>query len=591
MIVQCEACQTRFRLADEKIKPGGTKVRCSKCKEVFSVMPPEPEPVEEAVDFGSFNMEEVADDAPAETAASESIAEGTPATGKESPQESASEISAPPAESKQEESSDLDFSDLESEMGATVPDNELADEFSFVDTSQLADEEETDAVGEASAGEEAQEEGPLDEQTDFDDAFSETSDPDNALEFEFSEEPETTEAPTSDEIDFSTESPSATDEIDFSTDEPAGSDEIDFSTGESADDSALSFGEEAEATQEQDEPGEFSFGDDSDDNAFAFGDDEETPAEDSEESSGPGEFSFDDGDPFADDSPSEWDEPSDDSTSFDFEEPQFDTEDTSAEAPAAESGSDDLQFGEIDFAGDTEDDAPGFASNDDFSQATMEEKEEPESFSPQQESAPPRADEDDDDLSLPAPPPAKKSSLSRILILLVLLLVLLGGAAGILFMQEGTLNLNTVTQYLPFLQDYIGEAPASAPGDRIGINVSGSSYVNGTEGQMLIIQGAAVNNHPSTRSAITIKGVLLDAKGQTLLQQTVFCGNRLNDDDLKTMSFAAIEEAMNNQFGDSLSNMNVAAGASIPFTIVFRNVPEGLANINVEVVDSKPGAG
>jgi predicted Zn finger-like uncharacterized protein len=591
MIVQCEACQTRFRLADEKIKPGGTKVRCSKCKEVFSVMPPEPEPVEETVDFGSFNMEEVADDAPTETAASDSVPDDTPATEEEPAPASASEISAPPAEPKQQESSDLDFSGLESEMGDSTPADELADEFSFVDTSQVADEEETDAVGEASAKEELQEEGAFDGQTDFDDAFSETSDPDNALEFEFGEETETIAAPTSDEIDFSTESPSATDEIDFSTDDSAGPDEVDFSTGDSEDDSALSFDDEPEEPQEQDEPGEFSFGDDADDSAFAFGDEEETPSEDSEESSEPGEFSFDDGDPFADDSSSEWDEPSDDSSSFDFEEPQFDTEDTPTEAPAVESGGDDLQFGEIDFAGDNEDDAPGFASNDDFSQATMEEKEEPESFSPRQESAPPPAEDDDDDLSLPAPPAAKKSSLSRILILLVLLLVMLGGAAGFLFMQEGALNLNTVTQYLPFLQDYIGEAPASSPGDRIGINVSGSSYVNGTEGQMLVIQGAAVNNHPTTRSAITIKGVLLDAKGQTLLQQTVFCGNRLNDDALKTMSFTAIEEAMNNQFGDSLSNMNVAAGTSIPFTIVFRNVPEGLANINVEVVDSKPGAG
>jgi hypothetical protein len=36
--------------------------------------------------------------------------------------------------------------------------------------------------------------------------------------------------------------------------------------------------------------------------------------------------------------------------------------------------------------------------------------------------------------------------------------------------------------------------------------------------------------------------------------------------------------------------MNVAAGASIPFTIVFRNLPEGIANINVEVVGSKMGS-
>ena len=70
MIVQCEACQTRFRLADEKIKPTGTKVRCSKCKVVFTVTPPEPEPAEEAVDFGSFNMEKVTEDVPSEAAAS-----------------------------------------------------------------------------------------------------------------------------------------------------------------------------------------------------------------------------------------------------------------------------------------------------------------------------------------------------------------------------------------------------------------------------------------------------------------------------------------------------------------------------------------
>lgn len=35
MIVQCEQCKTKFRLADEKIGPRGAKVRCSKCAHVF----------------------------------------------------------------------------------------------------------------------------------------------------------------------------------------------------------------------------------------------------------------------------------------------------------------------------------------------------------------------------------------------------------------------------------------------------------------------------------------------------------------------------------------------------------------------------
>lgn len=83
--------------------------------------------------------------------------------------------------------------------------------------------------------------------------------------------------------------------------------------------------------------------------------------------------------------------------------------------------------------------------------------------------------------------------------------------------------------------------------------------------------------------------MLLDATGKILQQQTIFCGNYLAEETLRSMKYAQIEEAMNNQFGDSLSNMNVSPGKVLRFTIVFRNVPKEMANINVEVVDSKPG--
>ncbi len=40
MIIKCDKCQTSFKLPDEKIKPEGIKVRCSKCKNVFTIFPP-----------------------------------------------------------------------------------------------------------------------------------------------------------------------------------------------------------------------------------------------------------------------------------------------------------------------------------------------------------------------------------------------------------------------------------------------------------------------------------------------------------------------------------------------------------------------
>ncbi|MBN1573416.1 MAG: zinc-ribbon domain-containing protein [Deltaproteobacteria bacterium] len=41
MIVQCDHCNTKFNLPDEKLKPGGVKIRCTRCKEIFEVPGPE----------------------------------------------------------------------------------------------------------------------------------------------------------------------------------------------------------------------------------------------------------------------------------------------------------------------------------------------------------------------------------------------------------------------------------------------------------------------------------------------------------------------------------------------------------------------
>ena len=548
MIVQCQACQTRFRLANEKIKPGGTKVRCSKCKEIFTVTLPEPEPAEESVDFGSFNMEPVAEETPDETTASA----GNPEEGSSEPMGESFEPEAEPAAAAEPEerpvpadeslADEIDFSSLEEEMGSAVASGEIADEFSFADISQSAGDDETST------------------DTDFDAAAEETGGP---VEFDFGEDSSPTGKLESTTQDSTIEEEAGVEEFTFEStdDEPTGPSEF-------------TFAEDEESTEEspEGEPADFAFDDPNDkgdDNAFSF--DDETPA--------------------AAGQASEWGDESPAGDSFDFDEPRFDTDPAEPQSPPKASAEGGLQFGEIDFSSDDEDSGvPNFQTDNSFPGAIMEKQPEPEPF-PRHGQTPPAARDFGNVEPLPVPPPPKKSSLSRILLLLVLLLVVLGGAAGFQFMQEGSLNLNAVTEYLPFLKDYIGETQEVAPAERIGINISSSSYVNGQAGQMLVIQGTAVNNDTSRRSSITIKGTLLDANGTTLLQQTVFCGNALDDATLARMPFSAIEEAMNNEFGDSLSNMNIASGGSIPFTIVFRNLPSGIANINVEVVDSKSGAG
>lgn len=47
MIITCSNCQSRFNIKEELIKPDGSKVKCSKCQNIFTVFPPPPEPEED----------------------------------------------------------------------------------------------------------------------------------------------------------------------------------------------------------------------------------------------------------------------------------------------------------------------------------------------------------------------------------------------------------------------------------------------------------------------------------------------------------------------------------------------------------------
>jgi predicted Zn finger-like uncharacterized protein len=518
MIIQCEVCDTRFRLADEKLKTSGTKVRCSKCKHVFTVMPPAPEEAEEGIDFDAMNMEAVSEP----TLPPESPAIEEPASDDDDRRQEglATAAAADVGRDLEPDEMALDFSSLEQEMSAkSVDRGELAEEFSF-------------AIP-----------GPEDEETAED--LAERQSP----KFTF-EEP--TDEP----------SPAVGEHVE----------EFDF----------------ADPSVPETAPEEFTFGEPDDEAPPDFPDKPASAALNEEFGMADGieEFTFDD-EPEEDEEvvADQWrDEPAFDDTAFDFDEPAFDTEPPGATASTRD---DDLQFGEINLKSPSGEQTPHFGGEDDFSGASLSREESrerapaPKIPRPRQ-SPPPRMY---DDSPLEAPAIKRKSPLSRILFLLTLLLLALGSAAGYFYLEDGSLDINRI------LQRFTGETPPEVAEHKIGINILGSSYVNNRHaGQLLVVQGEAVNNFPTARSAITVKGLLVDANGKTLFQQTVSCGNPLDKTTVSKVPFSKIEEAMNNQFGDSLSNMNVASGVSIPFTIVFRNLPAGIASINVEVVGSKPGS-
>jgi predicted Zn finger-like uncharacterized protein len=53
VVIECSSCHARFKLADDKVKESGTKVRCTRCREVFTVFPETSPPVTPPVVAGA----------------------------------------------------------------------------------------------------------------------------------------------------------------------------------------------------------------------------------------------------------------------------------------------------------------------------------------------------------------------------------------------------------------------------------------------------------------------------------------------------------------------------------------------------------
>jgi predicted Zn finger-like uncharacterized protein len=507
MVIECAQCHTRFRLADDKVKPGGTRVRCSKCKHIFRVLPPQPEPVpapevsteQEEVDFGDFNMERVPD-------REEVAGFRLPRAEERTETPHVSDTGSEPSEN--EPAFSLGFDENPPHREDVPPDRE---EVSFSDepgaglTTRPWDEEDSHASNEPAPGEE---ESP------------------GTLEFSLGEE--------------ESESPA---EFSFGGREEAETaGEISLEGRKTGEPAEFSFEE-----QDSEEPGEFSY-------------DEEGTA---------GDFSFDDAD-----------------ASFDAEEePAW-----SGEAPflpedslAGEAGK---ETGDFDFSGMTFGEEaegtvfPGGSEEPPFPES------EPFPATPEPPASGAAPDRDIAALRRVQPQPTRKrrNPFRGVLIFVILLLLALCGIAGYFYLQGEAPDLMGLADRIVSL----GSQPATKGEIRVE-GLTGTFVNNRDAGQLFVIRGKVVNDYPEARSAISLKGILYDKAGKPVLQQTVFAGNPLDETAVRDRPFTKIEESMHNQFGDSLSNLNVASGKSIPFTIVFRNLPADLAEFTVEVADSKPG--
>jgi len=120
MIITCASCLTKFNLDDSKITAKGAKVRCSRCKHVFYVVP-SPEAKEEVFeDFDTFAKYHE-DRTPAQREKAGPPPKSGEEEGKEEPSPEGEEVSLPPPKASAERIEEEPARSTEEEKGEAEP--------------------------------------------------------------------------------------------------------------------------------------------------------------------------------------------------------------------------------------------------------------------------------------------------------------------------------------------------------------------------------------------------------------------------------------------------------------------------------------
>ncbi|MFP4476112.1 MAG: DUF3426 domain-containing protein [Desulfatibacillaceae bacterium] len=173
---------------------------------------------------------------------------------------------------------------------------------------------------------------------------------------------------------------------------------------------------------------------------------------------------------------------------------------------------------------------------------------------------------------------------SPLKVVLLLLLLVVAAGLGVFFYMPGI---------LPSFLTGGGQAEEAGvvdPGNmKIElVRVQESFATDRTGSLVFVINGTIRNDYETARKQIRVRGRLFDAQGNPVGTSTAYVGNKLTEQDISNMNPEAIRQQMNSRNGVNNVNDNVAPGQLVPFSLVFFNLPENLAEYAVEVTTSMP---
>ena len=548
MIVTCEECSTRFNLDDAVVRDEGSKVRCSVCKYVFTVFPAplelgvETDPSPETVEAGS-DMPDTPADGLDDTLFDDEPAEFEMEDSDYSLEDTDLSLEAPSFDTEPGDDAAPDAMEIEVEEDFSLDHGELRMDDGDTLSLDTEDREEDFSLG--------LDDGPVEEDAtlDFDDAEPEEFD---GIEFEAIDD----DTPAFEEL------PDDTAEFEEPPgDVPEFESGLELETADEGDTDSDAAGLEEDFSSEDDFELEF---DVSDDEAAA---EPLEPEEDTPDAEPAFEVEADGDDPAAD---------------LTFEA------DTEANAEA-----------------DTdEEEPPVVEAEEDFSEydEVLEQETEPDIEAPPEPEAPvletdtpePAIEEvasPDISAAPEASPPGQRRRKKRqpligtpVLVLILLFLLVAGAYIASLMTGYHIPFLSDIK--VPVLEEMIRKPAKEAVEAKPVPNqksVNGRFVTNTTAGTLFVITGTVDNPTQSAFSHIEVKGALIVKDKVESKTKTAYCGNIISEEMLKTGNITDINKQLAVREGRNNTNVNVKPGSSVPFMIVFSDLPDKLQNFTVKV--------
>ncbi|MEW6616358.1 MAG: DUF3426 domain-containing protein [Thermodesulfobacteriota bacterium] len=169
------------------------------------------------------------------------------------------------------------------------------------------------------------------------------------------------------------------------------------------------------------------------------------------------------------------------------------------------------------------------------------------------------------------------------MVALLVLFVVVGG--GVFLYWDKLVEINWKIFSMSNLRDYLGSRISPDENTILPkFQIRGYYIDNINVGRIFVIEGKAINNSSEAKGFIKVKGALFDSMGNKLAEREVFCGNILSKEELMKLEADQIDSCLNNPAGEFSINQNVPPQKSIPFMVVFFDLPEGLKEFRVSVV-------